>query len=414
MLHLFVIFRAHGGAVADMQAIQEKINKIFISKRFNLIAFGVIAVMILIVYSNTFTASFHFDDNPAIVENATIKRVTMDNIIDILKGNRPVVYLSLMLNYQLGGMNVVGYHIFNIAVHVGNSFLIYLLIMKTLSLPIFTVKYQEKARRIALFTALLFAVHPIQTEAVTYIISRTELLATFFYLAAVLLFIAAIQRQKAIHRAVYYVGVFLSSLLAMASKEWAVTLPAIIMLYDYLFLSDRKAIDVLSHWKAFVLAALPWGFVASKLNLMSDQSVGFHMASSSGGVPPPNAWTYLLTSFNVIWTYFRLLFLPINQNLDYEYPRAMTLFEFPTLLSFVGHLVVIGMAFWLYRKKGWLLIPFGIAWFYITLSPTQSFVPVLDIIFEHRIYMPSIGVFFVFVVAYDLLFEWIEKRRAPA
>jgi hypothetical protein len=394
-----------------MQAIQEKIDKVFMSNRFNLIAFGIIAVMTVIAYSNTFTASFHFDDNPAIVDNASIKRMTMDNIIGILQGGRPVVYLSLMLNYQLGGMNVVGYHIFNIAVHVGNSFLVYLLIVNTLNLPIFKETFREKARRIALFTALLFAVHPVQTESVTYIISRSELLATFFYLAAVLLFVAALQSKEVIHKAFYYIGVFLSSLFSMASKEWAVTLPALIMLYDYLFLSDRKASDVLSHWKAFVLAAAPWGIVLSRLNLMSNASVGFHMTSSTAGVSPPNAWTYLLTSFNVIWTYIRVLFLPINQNLDYEYPRAVTLFEFPTLLSFVGHLAVIGTAFWLFRKKGWLLIPFGVAWFYIGLSPTQSFVPVMDIIFEHRVYMPSIGFFLVFVVAYDLLFEWFEKRK---
>ncbi len=389
-----------------MQAIGEKINKIFTSKRFNLIAFGIIAAMILIAYSNTFTASFHFDDNPSIVENASIKRVTADNIMGILKGVRPMVYLSLMLNYQLGGMNVVGYHIFNIAVHIANSFLVYLLIMKTLGLPIFTEKYQDRAKRMALFTALLFALHPIQTESVTYIISRTELLATFFYLSAVLLFIAAIQRRKA----VYYSGVFFSSLLSMTSKEWAVTLPAMLMLYDYLFLSDRKVSNVLSHWKAFVLAALPWGVLAYSLNLTSNPSVGFNMSAKTDGISL-TPLTYLFTSFNVLWTYIRLLFLPINQNLDYEYPVAKTLLELPTLLSFVGHIAVVGTAFWLYKKKGWKLIPFGIAWFYIAISPVQSFVPVADIIFEHRAYMPSIGFFLAFVIAYETLFDWWESRR---
>jgi hypothetical protein len=189
-----------------------------------------------------------------------------------------------------------------------------------------------------------------------------------------------------------------SSLLSMGSKEWAVTLPAMIFLYDVIFLSENKIKPALSRWKAYILIALPWGVIVHTLNLVagsgSGASVGFNISNSSG--VPLNAWTYLLTSFNVIWTYVRLLFLPINQNLDYEYPVAQTLFAFPTLLSFIGHIAVVSAAFWLYRKKGSLVIPFGVAWFYITLSPVQSFVPVLDVIFEHRLYLPSIGFFMAF------------------
>ena len=169
-----------------MGSFRGSLEKIFHSNRFNAIAFGVIAAIILIAYSNTFTASFHFDDTASIEENYLIKRVTMDNLISIMKGVRPVVYLSIMLNYQLSGLNVVGWHVFNIGLHVANSFLIYLLISRTLSLPTLAKRYADKAKRMALFAALLFAVHPIQTEAVTYIISRTELLATFFYLAALM------------------------------------------------------------------------------------------------------------------------------------------------------------------------------------------------------------------------------------
>jgi hypothetical protein len=135
---------------------------------------------------------------------------------------------------------------------------------------------------------------------------------------------------------------------------------------------------------------------------------GFSVVGTNNITP----WNYLFTSFNVLWTYIRLLFLPINQNLDYEYPMAMTLFEFPTILSFIGHILVAGAALWLYAKKRWTLIPFGVAWFYITLSPTQSFVPILDKIFEHRVYLPSIGFFIFFIAAFEGVFEWIEKKKA--
>ena len=392
-----------------MQALTEKLNKVFASGRFNLIAFGIIAGLVLIAYSNTFTSSFHFDDNPSIVENPEIKWMTSDNIMRLIAGNRPVVYLSLMLNYQLGGLNVVGYHIFNIAVHIANSMFVYLLMLWTLKLPAVTAKYRGKAERMALFGALLFAVHPIQTESVTYIITRTELLATFFYLGTFLLFIKGARAN----RSSYYVGAFFTAALSMGSKEWAVTLPALLMIYDYLFISGGKVRVVASRWMVYAAVTIPWLIVLRNLDLFavasSGSGVGFNVSTRSG----ITAQTFWLTSLNVIWTYIRLLFLPIHQNLDYEYPIAKTLFEFPTLLSLAGHAAVVSASFWLYKKKGWLLIPFGVAWFYIGLSPVQSFVPIIDVVFEHRLYMPSIGFVIVFVTAYEGFFEWLEKKRMP-
>jgi hypothetical protein len=393
--------------MAAMQA-GAKLSKLFTSRRFNLIAFGIIAAMVLIAYSNTFKSSFHFDDNPSIVENPSIKHVTSDNVIGLITGIRPVVFLSLMLNYQLGGLNVAGYHIFNIAVHIANSMFVYLLIFRTLNLPRLEAKYRGKAGRMALFGALLFAVHPVQTESVTYIITRTELLATFFYLATFLLFMKGARSGKAS----YYVGAVLTSILAMGSKEWAVTLPALLMLYDYLFIAEGKVGTVVSRWMFYLAIALTCSIVFRHLDIFAPSNtgagIGFNVSTTSG----ITAKTFWLTSLNVIWTYIRLLFLPIHQNLDYDYPIAKTLFEFPTLLSFMGHIAVVSAAFWLYKKKGWLLIPFGVAWFYIGLSPVQSFVPIIDVVFEHRLYMPSIGFFIVFVVAYEGLFEWWEARAA--
>jgi hypothetical protein len=227
-----------------MGKFQEFFQRIYSSKRFNLIAFGVIAAMVLIAYANTFTASFHFDDNPSIIENSGIRHMNWDSIMGVLQGIRPVVYLSIMINYQLSGLNVVGWHIFNIGVHIINSIFVYLLILRTLTLPALGNTYTENAKRMALFAALLFAVHPIQTETVTYIISRTEILATCFYLATFLLFI----REATTGKFRYAVGMLATATLSMGSKEWAVTLPALLLLYDYLFLAEGKLKPVLSRW----------------------------------------------------------------------------------------------------------------------------------------------------------------------
>ncbi len=391
-----------------MKSLTERADKLFEYKRFNLIAFIIIAAMVMIAYSNTLNSSFHFDDNPSIVENPHIKRVNAENIQWALSTNRPLVDLSLMLNYQLNGLNVTGYHIFNIGCHIVNSFLVFLLVLWTLKLPALAGRYSGKAKFMALFCGLLFAVHPVQTESVTYIITRSELVTSLFYLATLLFFIKGARTNSFS----YYFAAAFTSLCSMQSKEWAVTLPAVMFLYDYLFLSEGKIKPVLSRWLAYVLIALPWVIVLYKVPLFSggpNASYGFGVQESARGV---NRLTYPLTSLNVLWTYIRLLLLPINQNLDYDYPIATTLFAFPTALSFLGHLAVIGASFWLYVKKKSLLIPFGIAWFYITLSPVQSIVPIVDVIFEHRVYLPSIGIILAFVVAFDGVFDWFGQRSA--
>ncbi len=393
-----------------MGTVMDQIDRVFSLKKFNLVAFGIIAVLVVIAYGNTFTASFHFDDNPSINENPLIRHVTADNVWKILTGGRPIVYLSIMLNYQLNGLNVIGYHIFNVGIHIANSMLVYFLILGTLTLPQFKSTFSARARRMALFGALLFGVHPVQTESVTYIISRTELLATFFYLVTFLVFIRAASTGNVLSA----LGIAIASMCAAGSKEWAVTLPALLFLYDYLFLAQGSWKAILSRWYLYLLStALPWMYVLSRLDLFASggvAGVGFNVMSISGVTPK----TYLYTSFNVIWTYVRLLALPINQNLDYDYHVAKTVLEFPTILSLAGHIAVVALTIWLWRKKGWTLLPFGVAWFYIGLSPTQSFVPVIDLIFEHRVYMPSIGFFLVFIIVFEKIFDRVTGKETAA
>ncbi len=387
-----------------MASLPEKFDSLFASKRFNLAAFCTIAVLILIAYSNTFKADFHFDDNPSIVENTGIKQVTWDNFVGMFSGTRPVINLSLMLNYQLSRLNVFGWHIFNIVFHIFNSFFVFLLILQTLKLPALADRYGYRATRMALFGALLFALHPIQTESVTYIISRTELLASFFYLATFLLFIKGATTRKF----AYHVGAFFTALLAMGSKEWSVTLPATLLLYDILFLSNGSIKTALTRWNAHLLVAASWGLLIYTMSTTKMSGAGFGVVGTNN----ITSWNYLLSSSKVLWTYLRLLILPINQNLDYSYSWSKSLFEFPTLLAVIGHLCVVAAAFWLYSRKKWTLIPFGAAWFYITLSPTQSFVPILDIIFEHRVYLPSIGFFIAFIAGFEGVFDWFAKKKS--
>ena len=370
-------------------------------RRFNIIAIALIILTVGVAYSNTYTASFHFDDQHTIVENPRIKHI--ENIPSFFwknegpVGSRPLLLVTLAINYALGGLNVIGYHIFNNLLHAINGILFYFFVLTVLNLPRFREKWASLSKEIALFSAILFVVHPIQTEAVTYIISRSMPMATFFYLLGFILYTRAVETG----RRSFYVWLFVVSFLGMASREDFITFPVMLFIYDVMLLSSFK--DALRRWWVYLFI---WLTAAYRLWLSftykgGEESAGF-------GVKLLTPYQYLLTQFNVIWTYVRLLFLPINQNLDYDYPIAKSFFEFPTILSFLAHLLVIAFALFMFKRNS--LVTFLILWWYITLSPSSSFIPIIDVIFEHRVYLPSVGFFFLFMIGYEYLWELIKKK----
>ncbi len=383
------------------------LNTIFVNlnvipeRRFNVIAIALIILSVGIAYSNTYTASFHFDDQHTIVENPRIKHI--ENIPSFFwknegpVGSRPLLLVTLAINYALGGLNVVGYHVFNNLLHALNGILFYFFILTVLSLPRFKERWASLSKEIALFGAILFVVHPIQTEAVTYIVSRSMPMATFFYLLGFILYTRAVETSKRS----FYVSLFIVSFLGMATREDFITFPLMLFIYDAMLLSSFK--DALKRWWVYSIIGLT---VAYRLWLSLTYKGGEEAAGF--GVKLLTPYQYLLTQFNVIWTYVRLLFLPINQNLDYDYPIAKSFFEFPTILSFTGHILVIAFAFFMFKRNR--LVTFLILWWYITLSPSSSFIPIIDVIFEHRVYLPSVGFFFLFMIGYEYLWELIKKK----
>lgn len=374
---------------------------IYQHKRFNLIAIILIVIAVGIAYSNTYKVPFHFDDHHTIEENPRIKHI--ENIPSFFwknegpVGTRPLLLTTLAINYALGGVNVVGYHIFNNLLHAINAILLYLFVIKTLNLPRFRERYRDVSKEIGLFSALLFAVHPIQTQAVTYIISRSMPLATFFYLGGILLFLEAVEGR----RNIYYILLFLASFLGMASREDYFTFPFLLFIYDAMLVSSLR--DALRRWWVYGILLMTAGYRLwlSLTYEATDEAAGF-------GVKLLTPYEYLCTQFNVLWTYVRLLFLPINQNLDYDYPVSKGIFDFPTPLSFLGHVLVLAFGVWMFKRNR--LVTFLILWWYNTISPSSSVVPIIDVIFEHRVYLPSVGFFFLFMMGYEYLSDWIKTK----
>lgn len=399
------------------------IEKVFESKRFHLWAGLLIAISSFIVYSNTFHASFHFDDTPQIVENYSIRNLS--NWFDIVKGQRGIAMLTFAINYAIGGLNVVGYHSVNLAIHSTNGILVYFLIFLTLG-NIDSLK--DKAKKIAIFTALLFAVHPIQTQAVTYIVQRMEILASMFMLIGILFLVKGTKTSNTSARILLYGAVVVSYLLGFYSKEIAITLPALIFLYDYCFIAGNDIKKLVPRLPLYVVLLIMLAFFAAPtftgLKETPGESAGF-------GVQSITPKEYLFTQFNVLIYYITLLFVPINQNLDYDFPISKGLFEIPavkdgTILNFpippafislMIILSIVGVALYLFTRHAQRitqhgrLIAFLILWFFIILSPTSSFIPIIDVIFEHRLYLASVGLFALFSLALDKGFEYLEKRK---
>lgn len=432
------------------------IHRIFSHRWFNPAFMLVTAALVLLAYSNSFTASFQFDDAPIILDNQQLRDLA--NLPSIIQNTRGLTLATFALNYAAGGTNVVGYHIVNIAIHIINSILVYLLLFHTFML----VKGDAvSAKRLSAFTALIFALHPIQTQSVTYIVQRMESLASLFYVLAILLLVKASSAPSPLKRGLLYGGVGLSYLFAFYSKEIAYTLPAIAVLYDFCFIAKGRPKEIVERWPVYAMLALLFAVftVTTIMPLggfgdLSDESAAqekFAAPKVKGGIAPgPKEYDhsagfnvtyitpkeYLYSQFNVLPYYMALLLVPVNQNLDYDFPRGMELLTAPvpakeTVLNipmmppivglvFLSAVIAVAVFFLIRTQKSpsshKRIVAFFIFWFFIILSPTSSVVPIIDLIYEHRLYLPSLGFFVILVLAIDSLAGLVmkEKARVPA
>jgi len=364
------------------------------------------------VYANTLNAPFVLDDITSITNNAITRN------FQIVLNSRLVNYLSLALNYRLHGLDVTGYHVVNLCIHLANGMLVYTflnLIHKAPRLAASGLSNRDTGL-LALFSALLFVCHPLQTQAVTYIAQRATSLATLFYLATHVLYLASrfcLSRKNAV---AIGSAAFGTALLAMATKEIAFTLPLTILLVEFIFFDGslwQKAVRLsyLFLPALFVpLALIPTLGARGSLTELFAQLTSLTATISRG--------EYLLTQFRVMLTYLRLLLVPLGQNVDYDYPVykvlspgvVASLVVIVALLAAAAYLLVRARQ---QRQPELYVVAFGVFWFFTALSIESSIIPLPDVIFEHRLYLPSVGFFAALVTTL-----FIGRRRlqgqAPA
>ena len=367
----------------------------FFNRNYKLLSIIILLLFGFIVYSNTFFNSFHFDDGSGIVNNFAIRDIwNLRNIWNAWPA-RFITILTFALNYHFSKVNVFSYHVFNTAIHLASAILVFWLTILILSTPTMKKNAISKyADSIALFVGLIFVTHPVQTQSVTYIWQRSSSLVGFFYLFSLCFYIKTrllqIDNKATSKWPFFYAFSYVFCILSMFTKENAATLPLIVLLCEFCFFN----IERYANWKYALYFLIT--ILIIPLLLFSTRSENFMCIQRLIDKPLNKGGAYFLTQFRVILTYIRLLFAPLNQNLDYDYPIAKNLMDINTLGSlFILAAIIMGAIRIFPRYR---LLSFGIFWFFITLLPESSIVPLDDVIFEHRLYLPIVG-YSLFIVS---------------
>ncbi|MEW5975202.1 MAG: tetratricopeptide repeat protein [Acidobacteriota bacterium] len=346
-----------------------------------------------LAYSNSFEASWHFDDLPNIIGNPSVQMTSWswNGLVEALSsrtgGVRPVAYLTFAINYYFSGQEVFSYHVVNFLLHALNACLVLVLVERLLELAYRDLKRRDRAL-LSFLTALLWSVSPLHTQSVTYIVQRMNLLSAFFYLLSVVLFVEWRRRQPSMPRHLLLGAGLLTGLLAVLSKENALVLPVTILLVDYYFFNKCTVPRFSSRtWLIAILAmtAVVW-VLAVGYDVPERIAVGYRARDFT-------LEERLLTQPRVIVFYLSLVLWPLPSRLAlyHDFPHSVSLwFPWTTLLSLVSLLSLLIVA-WYFRRR-FPVSSFFVVWILLNLSIESSFFP-LEMVFEHRTYLPSIGLF---------------------
>ncbi len=363
-----------------------------------------VLVVVVAAWSGSFSAPFELDDHNSIIDNATILHLWPPAWLqppatagETVSG-RPVLNLSFAIDYALGGLDVRGYHITNLLIHVSAALLLFGIVRRTL----FRLAGPTRSDWPAIVVALLWAVHPLQTEAVTYVVQRAESLAGCFLLLTLYAFIRSTEsRPDRVRWAMLSVG---ACLLGVGTKETAAVAPIIVLLYDRAFISASLAGAWRAHRRAHLSLMATWLVLAVLV-------VANHGRGGSAGLQASiGPWNYALTQCEALVRYLGLALWPVHQVFDYGVPTAPGVTAvLPQALLLLAFAVATGWALARNRPAG-----FVGAWGFLALAPSSSFVPVAtQTIAEHRMYVALASIVVLAVAAARKLLRLVPAGWLP-
>jgi tetratricopeptide (TPR) repeat protein len=401
------------------------------------IPMGAILLLGIASYLNSFAVPLQFDDDSAVrLANNIRSDPDLFRMQSIILRARWLADVTFALNRRLHGELVLGFHLVNLTIHLTTAIAVYLFVQKAIEAlqRSFGVSGPDGAtflqRFIPFGTAAIFVCHPVQTQAVTYIAQRYTSLAALLYVESLLSFLMARLAMGDTARKgnpwVWGGASVVSALMAMKCKEIAITLPLMAVVVEATLFRGRLLKNRL--FMALVVALLlviPLQLIYVRSANVSENLFN-QIQSAAAETKTISRTDYQLTQFVVIGTYLRLLVLPVRQNVDYDYPTFHSLVDPPVAASLLMHLVLASLGlFLLFRSRRQLtsgtpeagismrIAGLGICWFYLALSVESSVIPITDVIFEHRVYLPSVG-FFMAVTAglSGIAIRWVRCRNA--
>ncbi len=388
--------RARAATKATRHASLPPEPDIFLDHCRTLLAGAIVVFAALVAYHNSFSGPLIFDDLAAITNNPSIRHLgsAFSPPPNLTVGGRPVLNFTFALNYALGDMKVGGYHAFNLFVHVLAGLTLFGIARRTLLRPALRTRFGAVAGLLAAAIAAIWVVHPLQTEAVTYISHRAETLMGLFYLLTLYGFIRSVESPAPVRWQIFSILMCLSGVM---SKEIIVTAPVIVSLYDRTFVAGsfgeawRKR-----RWYYTGLASM-WLLLLAQLRLgLQQHEVGFGQGVTW--------WSYALTSCRSVVLYLKLALWPHPLVLDYGTDivhHATGVLPYAIVLA----VLVAGTVIALWR---WPSVGFAGAWFFLILSPTSSIVPLTgQPMAEHRMYLPLAAVIGLVVLG---LYTWMGRR----
>jgi len=329
-----------------------------------------IVAAVAAAYANSFRGAFLLDDARAIVTNHAIRDLTA-----VPPLNRPLVHVSLAINYAVGGLNEWGYHLFNLMVHLIAALALFGLVRRTLLTERLRRRFGPVATPVAWAAALIWAVHPLQTGAVTYVIQRAESMMGMFVLLAMYFASRGLTGGR---RWGWFAGALAALAAGLGSKEVAVAAPPLLLLYDRTFAAGSFRAALRRHWP---LHAGAWAMLVLPAVSLAMLRPGAAAGVGGGGVTP---LSYAASQPAVILHYLRLALWPDPLCLDYARVPVSDALELA--MSATAIALLLGATLWAL----WQSPPLGFlgAWFFLILAPTSSFIPLVDLVFEHRMYLP--------------------------
>jgi tetratricopeptide (TPR) repeat protein len=365
---------------------------------------GILVCAVLATYANALDGPFIFDDTAAIVDNASIRDLGSPSVLaaerEVPSAGRPVVNVSFALNYAVAGLSVRGYHVTNILLHALCALAVFGLLLQTLTRPGFGPFVVSHAVDLAFAAALIWAVHPLNSEVVDYTTQRTESMMALFYLATMYAAIRAFDEKSGTR---WMVAAVACCALGMACKESMVTAPVMVIIVDRTVLY-RSFSDALSRrWRLYTAFAATWIVVIAA----TWSGPRLHSAGFSSGVTP---FAYLLNQPGMIVQYLRLAIWPLGLVLDYGEPVTVPLSAaLPAAVLVLSLLAATAWALATRPAYGFL----G-TWFFVTLAPTSSIIPIAtEVGAERRMYLPLVAVVTLLVILAAGIGRFVLDRVLP-